>query len=791
MVVAIALFVVSALLVAPAAARGVGSPLNVTQGDTIYVGEKGLNFTAYPPWDALPGDFTFLGKYDGTTLVNTIDITTPGSFDLLPGQVAGEEGQYVLHNASGSVQIANVTQYVMIRAPSAVLDVRIGDVNAGDSIDGRSISRNTDNLYFRVTNNLGNLYDHNLSYKVEVTTPAGGTIREINGVNTDVIINKSRAHQALYINLAGLPAGTYTAIAKPLEPQIDDFANTNTVTFTITTKALTLGANVDTIVRNNNFLLTVTGESTTDYYLYVQSATQDGKVPWIRPGQSGVTIDANQAFIDLDGATGFTQASVINGTFATVRTNAAGTRNVEFATNETTEDKTYTFRVVDPNAITSTYDTVRVKIEKGTVSITASGDRTYYIGEEITFSGVNTDSQKVFLFMTGPNLPRNGVNFTDFENVVTAGTFVEVDVEADDTWELKVDTQTEMNVDAGTYTIYAVTTESNRDQLSGATYATTSIVLRKGFVSSSVSSATVAKGDSLFVRGNAQGNPDNVAIWVIGRNYFNRFLETVEDDSSFEYELKVGDEDLASGQYFVIVQHPMGDGAFGVGRAGDVPTVAANRVGIAGTSGEGTNGFFFTGPNRLQGSDAAQALIDLLNNQNIDDTYNRLTFLVEEPWIRIDTVSDKYVGTTFTVTGTTNLGVGNELMIEVLSSAFRPTDKTAAGEFSGDSGTVRVVEGDAGYNTWSFEVDARAFLPDEYIVRAESIDADITATTTFNVLEGAPVTTPPVTTPPVTTPPVTTPPVTPPPEPPETPGFGALIAIAGLGAVAFLVLRRN
>jgi hypothetical protein len=55
------------------------------------------------------------------------------------------------------------------------------------------------------------------------------------------------------------------------------------------------------------------------------------------------------------------------------------------------------------------YDDVKVRVEKGEVTITASGTGVYYIGEEITLSGTNTDNQTVYLFLTGPNLGTNGV----------------------------------------------------------------------------------------------------------------------------------------------------------------------------------------------------------------------------------------------------------------------------------------------------------------------------------------------------------------------------------------------
>jgi PGF-CTERM protein len=196
----------------------------------------------------------------------------------------------------------------------------------------------------------------------------------------------------------------------------------------------------------------------------------------------------------------------------------------------------------------------------------------------------------------------------------------------------------------------------------------------------------------------------------------------------------------------------------------------------------------------LQASDAATALVDLLNSPNVDDTYTKLSFMIEEPWIRIDTIGDKFVGDTFKITGTTNLAEGDQILMTVTSSSFQPTEKTQTGEFSGASGTVSVQKGDT-YNTFSFDVDASTFKPDEYLVKAESVQPSQSTTTTFNVLEGQPTTaaTTAATTvattvaTPVTTVATTVATTT----AAAQPGFGALVALVGLGAVALLVLRRR
>ena len=62
----------------------------------------------------------------------------------------------------------------------------------------------------------------------------------------------------------------------------------------------------------------------------------------------------------------------------------------------------------------------------------------------------------------------------------------------------------------------------------------------------------------------------------------------------------------------------------------------------------------------------------------------------ERLFIRIDPIRDRYIGEKFVITGTTNLPAGDdEMLVEVVTSSFRPTQKTQSGEFSGSTGTIR------------------------------------------------------------------------------------------------------
>ncbi|HJK11418.1 MAG TPA: PGF-CTERM sorting domain-containing protein, partial [Methanocorpusculum sp.] len=191
---------------------------------------------------------------------------------------------------------------------------------------------------------------------------------------------------------------------------------------------------------------------------------------------------------------------------------------------------------------------------------------------------------------------------------------------------------------------------------------------------------------------------------------------------------------------------------------------------------------------KLQSANAANALTTMIDNANIDDVYTKLTFTVAEPSITITNPGDQGVGTKFTISGKTNLAVDDQILVEVVSSSFNPVDKTQSSSTSGVSMTTKVVAGDGVENTWSVEVDTTNWKLDEYTIKATGIEVDVTATTNFNLVEKAVVT--PTATATAATP-TTTATATATTAPTQTPGFGAFVALAGLGAVALLVLRRN
>jgi PGF-CTERM protein len=668
------------------------------------------------------------------------------------------------------------------------------------------------------------------------------------------------------------PVGTYSAWAEStLNAMKDNYKNAGadytgkTVsgvgTVTLVSDSVKIEANKDSVVRSKAFSVTVTGKPSTTYYVWVKNTNTmtsliDNQPPMVTVNQekvyqdpaviaagtsdgpigsyayengAGKTIKSNVAIGSITG-------SGLNGTayYALINTSTSGTRTIEFTTTNWTKAQKYTIRVeqnfptvngygASYNSGTVKSDEVDVKVEKGAVTIVAAGDQSYYLGEEIKFSGTNTESYKTYLFIMGPNLPLQGAQIQGTNpradalgtrgsvtkaGVIdgTADTFKVIDVLGDNTWSWKWGTST-VALDAGTYTIYAVSQPHDAQTLANSAFGTVSIIIKKPFVSATASQSTVAQGDKIFITGTAEGNPVGVKIWILGKNYpqdVNGVVdESVNTDASFKYEVKQATtKTMYPGQYFVVVQHPMQNNVFDVKPDPSAISTSAvvnvlNMQLNAGTSTTGTKVFTLLGAGSLQGSDAAEALVQGINDPNVDDTYTKLQFLVEVPVIRIDAIGDKHVGDKFTITAATNLAVDDEVLVQVYSSSFKPTQKSQSGEFSGATGTIKVTKGDSGMNKLSFDVDSSTFKPDEYIVTEDAILQTCTATALFNVLDGAaPVvtTTAPVvvTTVETAVPTTAVPTATSTPIPTtKSPGYGALIALIGLGAVAFIVVRRH
>ena len=464
-------------------------------------------------------------------------------------------------------------------------------------------------------------------------------------------------------------------------------------------RAPAIVSNKDSIIRGNCFVVTVTGAAKKDYRLYVReiSGVAPGAYPVIVPGQIAVPSYTVPGEDDSN---------------RTIMTNAAGTATIQFNTSQSTGEWRYTIRVEDP-ADPTIYDDVRVRVEHGAVTITTSGTGVYCFGEEITISGTNTDGDTTYLFLTGPNLDRDGVNLTLLRKVDPAdpNTFDKARVNADDTWSKKWDTgATGGYLDPGGYTIYAVSAPMNKGRLSEAKYAAATIALRSPTLSAQTSGATLTPGEDYRISGIATGAPDAVQVWIFGPSYYKLGVPVmVESDSTFAYILTGAEtRDLPRGQYYIVVQHPRSNG-FNV--QADAKTGQIY--------GHGINNVTLTA---LQAPVAASALINALNSPNVDDIYIKLSFTVDKSWIRIDGFSDQTYGGAFRIAGTTSYPPGTVLTYRIVAQ---------------DSGVVS-LSGEvvvSNNSEWSTVLDTTTIGPGAYTFSIRAPDGQASSTALFDIYD--------------------------------------------------------
>jgi hypothetical protein len=102
------------------------------------------------------------------------------------------------------------------------------------------------------------------------------------------------------------------------------------------------------------------------------------------------------------------------------------------------------------------------------------------LGDVIPLSGYSYGSQYAYLYLTGPNLPANGVMLNDITQRADQGQFTRVDVDGNDHWSYKWNTASVGGrLDEGTYTIWVVNGPNDRSRLSEADYGTISVTLGK------------------------------------------------------------------------------------------------------------------------------------------------------------------------------------------------------------------------------------------------------------------------------------------------------------------------
>ena len=103
-------------------------------------------------------------------------------------------------------------------------------------------------------------------------------------------------------------------------------------------------------------------------------------------------------------------------------------------------------------------------------------------------------------------------------------------------------------------------------------------------------------------------------------------------------------------------------------------------------------------------------------------------------WIKIDPISDKQKGDSFTINATTNLPVNDDILIQVYSPPPVMVAKSEPEKIIGVIDHIKVIPGRNGKNFTSFNINLTNFPLDEYLIIESAFNETVTGTSIFNVL---------------------------------------------------------
>jgi hypothetical protein len=128
-----------------------------------------------------------------------------------------------------------------------------------------------------------------------------------------------------------------------------------------------------------------------------------------------------------------------------------------------------------------------------------------YLGDVVPLSGYSYSGDFVYLFVTGPNLPQNGVAL---DNIYRSGS-TQVAVDSNGHWEYKWGTSTGGRLDAGVYTIWVANGPADRSTLAFVDYSTIGVDLTKPYISVNSPSQPVQPGSM-----DLNSTPDAASVVV-------------------------------------------------------------------------------------------------------------------------------------------------------------------------------------------------------------------------------------------------------------------------------------
>ena len=556
-------------------------------------------------------------------------------------------------------------------------------------------------------------------------------------------------------------ANGYFALYTP-----ESYLNATAGHFTITPSSVTMTVNPKTVSVGKDFTVTVSGKAGDICYLKKNSKYS------LNPGQDKIEDDGEKpdyykVTIGQTGSTAFTLKAIERGVL---------TLQLCSSTNPV---------VIE--------DDCEIEIVRATLTAEADKD-SYYMGTDVTLRGTNESAiYPLYYYIEGANISFREIKNTDSD------TYLKPTMTGKE-WEttIKGSYFSNLKLDTAAYTIYVSDKDSqNKTEVTGpnAVVSTATVRLIKPQITITSSPSVVIQDENLVVKGVAE-TASQVRYYIFGNNKHCSDTVDVGRNGNFVIDKTLAKTEFDTGQYFMVIQHPMYDGNFNVAAGLDTnnePVVALNTTGDAaykdtdGTWKIYTESQILFSLNERQSANAAQALCDAIDSENIDDIYAKCSFELKADATTVDPIPSEVTrGMPFTVSGTAARVDGTSISVELLSTTFSPESKYSATSASfvtmitypGADGKWAVTFDTSGLNidTYNISVSANAVKVHQAVIRV----AEGTAAPAAQEIPAAP------------TAAAATPTPTPAPtKNASTPGFGAAVILAGFGAAALALSGRR
>ena len=231
----------------------------------------------------------------------------------------------------------------------------------------------------------------------------------------------------------------------------------------------------------------------------------------------------------------------------------------------------------------------------------------------------------------------------------------------------------------------------------------------------------ITKGDTFSVSSTSAKN-GTVAIWIIGKDYFDTLSVTPDRYGNFSISIKpTTTEKFSSGQYAVVIQDPGPNGVMEIEPGTDTNgnLTIMNRGKIIENIGARQD---------LKGNvkPVVAVLSDAANLPAVDDSFLPVYFFVEEPSVQFDNMisvpksqlSNQITGERLVISGTTNMGPENSLRTHIYN---RDTNGLVI------SNTIPITGGDQ-INRWSYQIEDPGLPQGNYYITVGWTKSNTTST---------------------------------------------------------------